>query len=92
MQKKKKLEPELKPKFEESIAERTILRKQRLNEITKKEEYFEYSSPSNMYKNLNTTTDIEENKTKVNKIKDYLSDWMMKFKHNPTNNAKKKKN
>ena len=54
-------------------------------------EYFEYSSPSNMYKNLNTTTDIEENKTKVNKIKDYLSDWMMKFKHNPTNNAKKKK-
>ena len=55
-------------------------------------EYFEYSSPSNMYKNLNTTTDIEENKTKVNKIKDYLSDWMMKFKHNPTNNAKKKKN
>ena len=54
-------------------------------------EYFEYSSPSNMYKNLNTTTDIEENKTKVNKIKDYLSDWMMKFKQNPTNNAKKKK-
>ena len=53
-------------------------------------EYFEYSSPSNMYKNLNTTTDIEENKTKVNKIKDYLSDWMMKFKQNPTNNAKKK--
>ena len=61
LQKKKKLEPELKPKFEESIAERTILRKQRLNEITKKEEYFEYSSPSNMYKNLNTTTGIEEN-------------------------------
>ena len=27
LQKKKKLEPELKPKFEESIAERTILRK-----------------------------------------------------------------
>ena len=53
-------------------------------------EYFEYSSPSNMYKNLNTTTDIEENKTKANKIKDYLSDWMMKFKQNPTNNAKKK--
>ena len=28
---KKKLEPELKPKFEESIAERTMFRKQRLN-------------------------------------------------------------
>ena len=54
-------------------------------------EYFEYSSPSNMYKNLNTTTDIEEKKTIVNKIKNYLPDWMMKFKHNPTNNAKKKK-
>ena len=69
LQKKKKLEPELKPKFEESIADRTILRKQRLNEIAKKEEYFEYSSPSNMYKNLNTPAGIEENKTRVNKIK-----------------------
>ena len=67
-----KLEPELKPKFEESITERTMLRKQRLNEIAKKEktidnnlfkEQFEYSSPSNMYRNLNTTRDIEENKT-----------------------------
>ena len=52
-------------------------------------EYFEYSSPSNMHKNVNTTTDREENKTKVNKIKNYLPDWMMKFKHNPINNAKK---
>ena len=33
-------------------------------------EYFEYSSPSNMYKNLNTTTDI--NKTKEYKIEDKL--------------------
>ena len=45
-----------------------------------------------MYKNLNTTTDIEENKTKVNKIKNNLADLMMKFKNNPTNNAKKVKN
>ena len=44
-----------------------------------------------MYKNLNTTTDIEENKTKVNKIKNNLADLMMKFKNNSTNNAKKKK-
>ena len=35
--KKTKLEPELKPKFEESIAERNILRKQRFNEIATKE-------------------------------------------------------
>ena len=43
-----------------------------------------------MYKNLNTTTDMEKNKTKVNKIKGNLVDLMMKFKNNPTNNAKKK--
>ena len=43
-----------------------------------------------MYKNLNTTTDMEKNKTKVNKIKVNLVDLMMKFKNNPTNNAKKK--
>ena len=53
-------------------------------------EHFEYSSPNNMYKNLNTTTDMEKNKTKVNKIKGNLVDLMMKFKNNPTNNAKKK--
>ena len=61
---KPKLEPELKPKFEESLTERTMFREQRLNEIAKKEktidnnlfkEQFEYSSPSNMYRNLNTT-------------------------------------
>ena len=75
-----------------------MLRKQRLNEIAIKEKtidktlfkkQFEYSSPSNMYKNLNTATDIEKNKTKVNKIKKDLADLMMKFKNNPTNNAKK---
>ena len=54
-------------------------------------EHFEHSSPTNMHKNLNTTTDIEENKTKVNKIKNNLADLMMKFKNNPTKNAKKKK-
>ena len=75
-----------------------MLRKQRLNEIAKKEktidnnlfkEQFEYSSPSNMYRNLNTTKDIEENKTKVNKIKNNSADLMMEFKNKPTNNAKK---
>ena len=97
--KKTKLEPELKPKFEESIAEGTILRKQRFSEIVKTEtminnnlfnEYFEYLSPSNMYKNLNTTTDIEENKTALNKIKHNLADLMVDIENDPTNNAKKK--
>ena len=78
-----------------------MLRKQRLNEIAKKEklinnnffkENFECSSPSNMYKNLNTTADIEENKIKVNKIKNNLADLVMKIKNNPTNNTKKIRN
>ena len=98
--KKTKLEPELKPKFEESITEGTILRKQRFSEIVKREtminnnlfkEYFKYLSPSNMYKNLNTTTDIEENKTTVNKIKHNLADLMVDIENDPTNNVKKKK-
>ena len=68
---KPKLEPELKPKFEESLTERTMFREQRLNEIAKKEktidnnlfkEQFEYSSPSNMYRNLNTTKDRRKQK------------------------------
>ena len=42
-----------------------------------------------MYKNLNATTDIEENKIKVNKIKSNLADLVMKIKNNPTNNTKK---
>ena len=44
-----------------------------------------------MYKHLNTTTDIEENKTKVNIIKYNLADLMIKFENDPTNNEKKKK-
>ena len=51
--------PKLEPEFKESIAERNMLRKHRLNEIDKKEktinndffkEHFEYSSPNNMSK------------------------------------------
>ena len=42
-----------------------------------------------MCKNLNTTTYIDENKTKVNKIKNNLADLIMKFKNNPANNTKK---
>ena len=35
-------------------------------------EYFEYSSPSDMYKNLNNTINSEENEAQVNVIKDKL--------------------
>ena len=59
-----------KPESEESIVEKTKLRRQRSDEIVKKEnmigpklfrEYFEYLSPSDMYKNLNKTTGSEQN-------------------------------
>ena len=43
-----------------------------------------------MYKNLNTTTDTEENKIKVYKTKNNLADLVMKIKNNPTSNTKKK--
>ena len=70
---------------EESISERRKLRIQRSDEIAKKEnmidpelfrEYFEYSSPSDMYKNLNKTIGSEENKAQVNAIKDRLAKLM----------------
>ena len=98
---KTKSQPELKPKFGELIAERTKLRKQRFHEIANKEkmvdnnlfkEYFEYSSPSGVYKNLNTTTGIEKNKTELNKIQDKLADLMVNIENNPTNNVEKIRN
>ena len=64
--------------LEESIAERTKLRRQRSNEIANKEkmidpklfrEYFEYLTPSDTYKTLNKTIDSEENKAQINTIK-----------------------
>ena len=36
-------------------------------------EYFEYLSPSDMYKNLNKAIGLEENKAQVNAIKDRLA-------------------
>ena len=98
---KTKSQPELKPKFGELIAERTKLRKQRFHEIANKEkmvdnnlfkEYFEYSSPSGVYKNLNTRTGIEKNKTELNKIQDKLADLMVNIENNPTNNVEKIRN
>ena len=83
---------------EESIAERTKLRRQRSDEIAKKEkmidpesfrEYFEYSSPSHMYKNLNKTIGSQENKAQVSVIEDGLANLMTEFKSKPTSDAKK---
>ena len=69
--------------FERSIAERTKLRRQRSDEIERKEqninnllfkEYFtDYQSPSNMSKKLIETKNAEINQTKVDFIKKILS-------------------
>ena len=87
-----------KPESEESIVEKTKLRRQRSDEIVKKEnmigpklfrEYFEYLSPSDMYKNLNKTTGSKESKAQVNTIKNRLANFMETFKSNSANDAKK---
>ena len=52
-------------------------------------EYFEYSSPSDMYKNLNKTIGTEENKAQVNAIKDKLANLMEAVKNNPNSDKKK---
>ena len=52
-------------------------------------EYFEYSSPSDMYKNLNKAIGSEENKHQVNAIKDKLANLMEAVKRSPTTDAKK---
>ena len=84
--------------LEESIAERTKLRRQRSDEIANKEkminpelfrEYFEYLSPSDMHKKLNETIGSEENKAQVNAIKDKLANLMEAVKNNPTSDKKK---
>ena len=69
--------------FEKSIKEITKLRRQRFDEIAKKEkkisselfeQYFDYSSPSDMYKTFNETESSEENKTQVNTIENKLTE------------------
>ena len=88
----------LQPESEENIAERMKLRRQRSDEIVKKEnmigpklfrEYFDYLSPSDMYKNLNKTTGSKESKAQVNTIKNRLANFMETFKSNSANDAKK---
>ena len=55
-------------------------------------EYFEYLSPSDIYKNLNKTIGLEENKVQVNAIKNRLANLMKELKSRPTSNAKKIRN
>ena len=54
-------------------------------------EYFEYLSPSDMQKNLNKTTGLEENKAQVN-TKNRLANLMEAFISNATSDAKKIEN
>ena len=74
--------PDKPSESEESVAERTKLRRQRSDKIAKKEKmisskssekYFAYSIPSDMYKNLNKTRTLEENKARVNEIENRLT-------------------
>ena len=75
----------LQPESEENIAERMKLRRQRSDEIVKKEKminsklfekYFCYSRLSDMYKALNKTAGSEESKAEVNAIESSLSNLM----------------
>ena len=83
---------------EESIAKRTKLRRRRSDEIAAKEKikdpesfrkYFGYSSPSDMYNNLNKTIGSEENKAQLNAIKYKLAQLIKEFKSSHTSDAKK---
>ena len=93
--------PDKPSESEESVAERTKLRRQRSDKIAKKEKmisskssekYFAYSIPSDMYKNLNKTRTLEENKARVNEIENRLTTLIKMLKSNPTSNAKTIKN
>ena len=82
---------------EESIAERTKLRRQRCDEICKREEKislelfekcFYYLSPNDMYQALNETKHLEENKAQVNTIECRLTNLIKKIKRTPKNDTK----
>ena len=83
--------------FERSIAERTKLRRGRLDEIKRKEQYLnnelfreyfiDYRSPSSMYKKLSETENVEINKTKVDSIKEVLSKLQRIIDYVPKDNA-----
>ena len=82
--------------FERSIAERIKLRKERLEEIERKEQninnklfknYFtDYQSPSNMQKKLIETEKAEINKNKVDFVKKMLSKLQKTVDYVPKDN------
>ena len=91
-----KSESELKP--EKIISERTKLRRQRPDKIAKRgkvidrkllRRYFEYSSPSDMYKILNETKRLEENKTHVNKTESRITSLIKMLESTPKSNMGK---
>ena len=72
--------------------QRTKLRKQRLDEIAKKERMINpkmFREYLDMYKDLNKTTGLEENKAQVNTIKNRLANLMEAFKSSPKSEKKK---
>ena len=78
-----------------------MLKRQIFDEIAQKEKkislelfeiYFDYSSPSYMYKSLNEIENLEENKVLVNILENRLNNLIKEIKSNPTSDTKKFKN
>ena len=86
---------------EESIAQRTKLRRQRSDEIAKKEKkvsldlfkrYFDYLNPSSMYKALNETKISGKNRAQVNTIENRLTNLIVTLKGSPKSDSERLKN
>ena len=69
-----------------------LLKKENMIDPELFKKYFVYSSPSNLYKNLNKTRGSEENKAQVNAIKDKLAKLIEAIKRSPTSDVKKIEN
>ena len=67
-----------------------MAKKEKMIDLKLFREYFEYLSPTDMYKNLNKTAGSEENKAPVDTINDRFPYLMEEFKSNSTSDAKKK--
>ena len=86
---------------EGSIAQRTKLRRQRSDEIAKKEKkvsldlfkrYFDYLNPSSMYKALNETKISGKNRAQVNTIENRLTNLIVTLKGSPKSDSERLKN
>ena len=60
-----------------------MAKKEKMIDLKLFREYFEYLSPTDMYKNLNKTAGSEENKAPVDTIKDRFPYLMEEFKRIP---------